>query len=55
MVISDLTIMGLILLGIISARLGGAPVIRATTRIVTWGILAMMATALIGRLFGVAV
>lgn len=53
--LSSLTILGLMLLGIISARLGGAPVIPATTRIVVWGVLAMVATSLIGRLFGVAV
>ncbi|HBL96447.1 MAG TPA: hypothetical protein DD294_05615, partial [Psychrobacter sp.] len=53
--LSSLTILGLMLLGIISARLGGAPVIPATTRIVVWGVLAMVATSLIGRLFGVAI
>lgn len=53
--LASLTIVGLILLGVISARLGGAPVIPATTRVVVWGVLAMLATALIGRLFGVAV
>jgi len=50
-----LTIIGLALLGVISARLGGAPVIPATARVVIWGVLAMVATSLIGRLFGVAV
>lgn len=53
--LSSLTVVGLILLGIISARLGGAPVIPATARVVIWGVLAMVATSLIGRLFGVAV
>lgn len=53
--ISSLTVVGLILLGIVSARLGGAPVIPATSRVVIWGVLAMAATWLIGRLFGVAV
>lgn len=53
--LSSLTIVGLALLGIISARLGGAPVIPATARVVIWGVLAMVATSLIGRLFGVAV
>ena len=53
--LSSLTIIGLALLGIISARLGGAPVIPATARVVIWGVLAMVATSLIGRLFGVAV
>ncbi len=49
-----LTLVGLIGLGIASARLGGAPVMPAMTRVVIWGALAMLATSLIGRLFGVA-
>ncbi|MDN5565964.1 MAG: VIT family protein [Psychrobacter sp.] len=49
------TLVGLALLGVISARLGGAPTIPATARVVIWGVLAMLATSLIGRLFGVAV
>ncbi len=53
--LASVTIVGLALLGIISARLGGAPVIPATARVVIWGVLAMVATSLIGRLFGVAV
>lgn len=53
--LASLTIVGLMLLGIISARLGGAPVVPATSRVVVWGVLAMLATSLIGRLFGVAV
>ena len=52
--LAALTIVGLMLLGIVSARLGGAPVIPATMRVVAWGVLAMVATSLIGRLFGVA-
>ena len=53
--LSSLTVVGLILLGIISARLGGAPIIPATARVVIWGVLAMAATSLIGHLFGVTV
>lgn len=53
--LASVTVVGLILLGIISARLGDAPIIPATARVVIWGILAMVATSLIGRLFGVAV
>jgi len=52
--LSALTIVGLALLGIISARLGGAPIFPATVRVVTWGVLAMAATSLIGKAFGVA-
>ncbi|WP_201558418.1 VIT family protein [Psychrobacter sp. 72-O-c] len=53
--LASVTVVGLILLGIISARLGDAPIIPATARVVIWGVLAMLATSLIGRLFGVAV
>lgn len=49
------TLVGLVLLGVVSARLGGAPIIPAIARVVIWGVLAMLATSLIGRLFGVAV
>jgi len=39
----------------ISARTGGAPAVRATLRVCTWGALAMALTALIGRLFGTVI
>jgi VIT1/CCC1 family predicted Fe2+/Mn2+ transporter len=44
----------LAVLGVVSARLGGAPVLRATLRITFWGVLAMVLTAAVGSLFGVA-
>ena len=53
--LAAVTLIGLTLLGLVSARLGGAPIVPATTRVVVWGVLAMLATSLIGRLFGVAV
>jgi len=53
--LASITLIGLVLLGVISARLGGAPVMAAIVRIVIWGTLAMLATSMIGRLFGVAV
>ena len=53
--LAAVTLIGLTLLGLVSARLGDAPIIPATTRVVVWGALAMLATSLIGRLFGVAV
>ncbi|MFK7845636.1 MAG: VIT family protein [Rhodothermales bacterium] len=43
----------LALLGVIAARAGGAPVIRASLRVTLWGALAMALTAGVGRLFGV--
>jgi len=42
-------------LGAISAKAGGAPVIRATLRVVFWGALAMVITAGIGKLVGTVV
>jgi VIT1/CCC1 family predicted Fe2+/Mn2+ transporter len=40
------------ILGSISARAGGANIVKATLRVTFWGALAMAVTALIGRLFG---
>ena len=45
----------LMVLGAIGARLGGAPWLRAALRVAFWGVVAMGATTLIGRLFGVSV
>jgi len=40
--------------GAIAARLGGASILVGAGRVVFWGILALAATAAIGRLFGAA-
>jgi VIT1/CCC1 family predicted Fe2+/Mn2+ transporter len=45
----------LMVLGAAGARLGGAPPLRAALRVGFWGVAAMGATALVGRLFGVAI
>jgi VIT1/CCC1 family predicted Fe2+/Mn2+ transporter len=42
----------LVILGALAARLGGAPVFRGAARVVFWGAVAMACTALVGRLFG---
>ena len=42
-------------LGAVSARAGGAPVARATLRVLFWGALAMAITAFVGKVFGAAV
>ncbi len=42
----------LVILGILSARTGGARPMRAALRVLTWGGLAMALTAFVGRLFG---
>ncbi len=49
------SIAALVFLGVVGARAGGAPVGKPTLRVVFWGILAMAASAGIGRLFGAAV
>jgi len=46
------TTLALASLGGLGARLGGAPAGRAATRVVTWGLIAMGATAAIGALVG---
>jgi len=45
----------LMMLGSLGARLGGAPQMRAALRVGFWGIVAMGVTSLVGRLFGVEV
>ena len=42
-------------LGGVAARLGGAPVATGAARVAFWGVVAMVCTALVGRLFGTAV
>lgn len=49
-----LSLIFLAALGGISARAGGAPVIKASLRVTFWGALAMILTAVVGHLFGVA-
>lgn len=41
-------------LGVVSARAGGAPVLKSTLRVTFWGALAMGLTAGVGALFGTA-
>jgi vacuolar iron transporter family protein len=43
----------LLVLGVVGARLGGAPKLRAALRVGFWGVAAMGVTALAGRIFGV--
>jgi VIT1/CCC1 family predicted Fe2+/Mn2+ transporter len=53
-VVSILSLGFLALLGGISASAGGAPISKAVIRVTFWGAIAMVATAGIGYLFGVA-
>jgi len=54
-VIAVVAVLALALLGGGGAVLGGAPLRPAITRAVVWGVLAMVFTAAVGRLFDVAV
>jgi VIT1/CCC1 family predicted Fe2+/Mn2+ transporter len=45
----------LVALGAVAARLGGASMVRGAARVALWGALAMGCTALIGRVFGAVV
>jgi VIT1/CCC1 family predicted Fe2+/Mn2+ transporter len=50
-----LSIMFLSILGAVSAKTGGAGVIKSVVRVTFWGTLAMVLTALVGYFFGVKV
>lgn len=52
--VSGGSLLFLALLGSLSAKAGGAPVIKAASRVTFWGALAMALTAGVGALFGVA-
>lgn len=45
------SLFALAILGCLAAKVGGSPVLPALRRILFWGVLAMMVTAVIGRLF----
>ena len=49
------TLVLLTALGAVAAKVGGARMGRGAARVAFWGVLAMAASALVGRLFGVAV
>jgi VIT1/CCC1 family predicted Fe2+/Mn2+ transporter len=53
--VAVIALLALALLGALGARMGGAPIWRATLRVTFWGALAMAVTAGIGRLFGAVV
>lgn len=54
-VVLVVTVITLSVLGASGAKAGAAPVLRATVRVVFWGIFAMAVTYGIGRLFGISV
>jgi VIT1/CCC1 family predicted Fe2+/Mn2+ transporter len=51
-IVAGTSLVVLTALGAISAKAGGAPVFKATLRVVFWGALAMALTAGVGKLFG---
>lgn len=54
-IVAIVCVASLVLLGVLGARAGGAPVGRSVMRITFWGTLALVVTAGIGRLFGTIV
>ncbi len=54
-VVLVVTVITLAALGSLGAKAGGAPILRATARVVMWGVFAMAITAGAGWLFGVSV
>ncbi|HIP24446.1 MAG TPA: VIT family protein, partial [Rhodobacteraceae bacterium] len=50
-----ISILVLGVLGLLSAKAGGAPVVRAIARVTLWGAAAMGATAIVGRIFNTVV
>jgi VIT1/CCC1 family predicted Fe2+/Mn2+ transporter len=54
-VVGVVSLLCLIALGSVAARVGGAPMFVGAARVSVWGMLAMLATAVVGRLFGTAV
>ena len=49
------SLLGLILLGGLASRAGGASVVKGSLRVAFWGVAAMTATSLIGWIFGTSV
>ena len=53
--VTGASLLSLALLGALAARVGGAPMWRGALRVTAWSAAAMGFTALVGKLFGVAV
>ena len=53
--VSLVSLLCLVALGAAAARIGGAPILVGATRVTVWGVLAMLATAAVGALFGTTV
>ncbi|MDP3560553.1 MAG: VIT family protein [Legionellaceae bacterium] len=53
--LSIMTVVFLALLGVVAARVGGAPILLGALRVVIWGTIAMFVSAGIGSLLGIAI
>lgn len=53
--VGSASLLSLALLGVVAARAGGANVLPSVWRVTFWGLLAMAATAVVGKLFGAVV
>jgi VIT1/CCC1 family predicted Fe2+/Mn2+ transporter len=53
--VAAVSLVCLVALGATAAYIGGAPMWVGAARVTVWGVLAMLATAAVGRLFGTAV
>lgn len=53
--VSVMAVLFLALLGAVAAKVGGAPILRGSLRVVIWGTIAMVVSAGIGSLLGIAV
>ena len=54
-IVAICSLLFLAVLGAIAARAGGASVVRGSIRVLFWGAMAMLATDIVGRIFGTAV
>jgi VIT1/CCC1 family predicted Fe2+/Mn2+ transporter len=54
-VVAGSSLVFLALLGGVAARAGGAPILKGSIRVLIWGAGAMVATALVGKMFGTVV
>jgi VIT1/CCC1 family predicted Fe2+/Mn2+ transporter len=53
--VAAVSLLCLVSLGGLAARIGGASMMVGAARVTIWGVLAMLATAAVGRLFGVTI
>ena len=53
--VSGLSLVFLAALGMLAAWAGGASIMRGALRVTFWGALAMVVTAMVGKLFGTVV